>query len=138
MQSQTLLITTAQFDSTCPACGGQVSTGQPISRTDPKGRFVCQRCTLPALGTVLSQVDPLHQVLQELLLEYRIEQLAGVQLRPAVVRRDPGGELDWSFVDERRDPGPVVLTTEPAGNCLKVTTFVPLQGFTVATEGDEQ
>lgn len=138
MTDQTLLVTTAQFDSTCPACSGPISSGQPISRSEPKGPFVCRRCTLPALGAVLSQADPLHEVLQDLVLEYRMEHLAGVQLRPAVVRRDPSGDLGWSFVDERRDQGPVVLTTEPAGNCLKVTTFVPLQTFTVTAKGDDQ
>lgn len=132
-----LTITTAQYNSSCPDCGGEIRRGDAIATARGDRYFSCLPCVAEQLLPLMTQLDPLQRALDDLMDEYRLQDLAGVALRTAVLRRDDS-VVGWAFSGESGGDGPVVALTEPFENCIKVTTYLPFRRHEVRSIGDTQ
>lgn len=132
-----LTITTAQYNSSCPDCGHEISRGEAITSGRGDRHFTCLLCVADQLVPLLGQLHPLPRAIDDLMDEYRLQDLAGLKLRSAVLRSDDSA-VAWSFFGDPSPGGAVVALTEPFENCIKLTTYLPFRRHQVRSNEDSQ
>jgi len=132
-----LTLITAKRTSHCPDCRREIRRGDPIACRRGGRYFICVHCVADQLQPLLIDLNPLPRAVDDLMNEYRLQDIAGLEPQPAVLTTN-GSTTTWSSAHEPVADDSILLVAEPTGDQVKFSFHLPLQRYEVRPNEDER